>query len=941
MKVVVDRVVQYANRYKLTNAETGEVLGTYDFEEVTGTVQEEGTEINKELFDSIQVDLNNKLDKVTTPHVTRRAYIVDADGVTQGVLDIQVADIGNTLVMRGQDGSVLVSTLTSASDNRSAAPKNYVDEKYNDTVHISEQTLSEAEREQALENLNVPNVYAKQNGTYPNLHAGYASMDGNGNTITEFYATKTELAEEAATRAAADTALGGRIDDIVDGTTTIAKATDADSATKATQDGNGNVITDTYATKAVATQTSDGLMSAEDKVALDTLADTVDFDTIVRYTKQTGITEEQQTQAQENIGLPAQSAISRYNLGAFDTYVDNGDGTATITRQTYYLKIDGTETPTIETNRLYIARNDIRQYIAIKGDDNAIGDIRVSQGVTMTPTQTYQGSANGVSYNNSATTLQIQISQDFMGQTLNTVEAAQKYFGAHPLYIQLKLATSYTEDVISERPINTLDQNGSEWVREEWEKGLNLLSPTYSESSRLSYSNGTFTLTSAVSGENIFRAALPNGTYTISLMLLSKPSADTSFSLYDGDSNDAGVDELEGYGAINTYNLNQIYSHEITISKGLFRMAIWGAANNPTFSFKMWINKGGMSYPFTPYHGGIIRENSTRLLRRSYCNNASIVGTAWHRVGTVPQSVIGVDTYQNYSGIFLISSVHAANADTSAGAGQASGLVEFDVVKDPNGLTPYVSILSGNIPANSVCAVVNGLSCDLYVSGNSQYNGKQISLLSESTEVRRDEDLFIFNTNNDWSASAPSGAVYAVNRNTSSLEANGGTVNGDINVTGTVSELGQRVYSPNNPPPASSPKYCHQISLNANNGIGGSSAISVTFLIINDDNKEYTSTNDIISAIKNKVGVGMPIPASGTVASESRGGITLRFVSSIEYEEVSELSKSIWVNYGAYCGIDTRAQAVIVGGTTNKYGMSSDSLANYTNIYVYDVVTEA
>ena len=38
----------------------------------------------------------------------------------------------------------------------------------------------------------------------------------------------------------ADTALGGRIDDIVDGTTTVAKAT---------QDGNGNVIPDTYATK--------------------------------------------------------------------------------------------------------------------------------------------------------------------------------------------------------------------------------------------------------------------------------------------------------------------------------------------------------------------------------------------------------------------------------------------------------------------------------------------------------------------------------------------------------------------------------------------------------------------------------------------------------------------------------------------------------------------
>lgn len=57
MKAVVDRIVQYANRYQLTDVETGEVLGTFDFDEVTGTVQQVGTEIDKELFDSISDDL--------------------------------------------------------------------------------------------------------------------------------------------------------------------------------------------------------------------------------------------------------------------------------------------------------------------------------------------------------------------------------------------------------------------------------------------------------------------------------------------------------------------------------------------------------------------------------------------------------------------------------------------------------------------------------------------------------------------------------------------------------------------------------------------------------------------------------------------------------------------------------------------------------------------
>ena len=58
MKDVQDRIVQYANRYKLTDAGTGTELGTYDFEEVTGTVQQAGTPIDKELFDSIKEDID-------------------------------------------------------------------------------------------------------------------------------------------------------------------------------------------------------------------------------------------------------------------------------------------------------------------------------------------------------------------------------------------------------------------------------------------------------------------------------------------------------------------------------------------------------------------------------------------------------------------------------------------------------------------------------------------------------------------------------------------------------------------------------------------------------------------------------------------------------------------------------------------------------------------
>lgn len=65
MKEVQDRVVQFSNRYKLTDAGTGTELGTYDFEEVTGTVQQAGTPIDKELFDSIKQDIDDIVDGTT------------------------------------------------------------------------------------------------------------------------------------------------------------------------------------------------------------------------------------------------------------------------------------------------------------------------------------------------------------------------------------------------------------------------------------------------------------------------------------------------------------------------------------------------------------------------------------------------------------------------------------------------------------------------------------------------------------------------------------------------------------------------------------------------------------------------------------------------------------------------------------------------------------
>lgn len=66
--------------------------------------------------------------------------------------------------------------------------------------------------------------------------ASKATNDGDGNKISDTYATKDELSTE--------------VTKITNGTTVAAKATNADNADKATHDADGNVITTTYAKNA-------------------------------------------------------------------------------------------------------------------------------------------------------------------------------------------------------------------------------------------------------------------------------------------------------------------------------------------------------------------------------------------------------------------------------------------------------------------------------------------------------------------------------------------------------------------------------------------------------------------------------------------------------------------------------------------------------------------
>lgn len=157
------------------------------------------------------------------------------------------------------------------------------------------------------------------------------------------------------------------------------------------------------------------------------------------------------------VELSSVNTKSLYHLGTFDTVVENADGTVTITRQTGYVDLGKLEWTKLTAYNYVYSTGDLSSYISKPVNDNTKGDIisNIYETIAVSPL-------------NDTTLSKIAI--DSHGAIFVNTGNANSPTGI----AQYKLATSYQEKVIPNRPLNTLDQNGSQWVREEWEKGLNL-----------------------------------------------------------------------------------------------------------------------------------------------------------------------------------------------------------------------------------------------------------------------------------------------------------------------------------------------------------------------------------------------------------------------------------------------------------------------------------
>lgn len=361
------------------------------------------------------------------------------------------------------------------------------------------------------------------------------------------------------------------LDNVINGTTPVAKATAADTAGQV--DNALTVVTDGVS------QSYNG--SAPLTVKINTTSST-DPES-VHFTSQT-LNDSQQTQARENIGAASVAEMnagddkSYYNLGAYDTYVDNGDGTVTVTRKTRYIS-------TKELCGITWHLNNNNAYPVFYTDGSSSYSISnsVSNSDTISFTKNVWGRENSFCtrcYQDGSVRVDISLSAN---EASWSVENLLSWIVQNNLYIQAEVGTSeqYTETLIAKTPINTLDKNMSDIVRDEVEKTLNLLDD----------SEGTLSAQGTAKYFELSPYCEIGKTYTIT----TYSSVNSSGELRRSD---------ESVVSYTNNNQSGSYSLTFTMVEGYkFNLYLTGAG-----SWTIMLVEGSTAYPYQPYNGAIVHK---------------------------------------------------------------------------------------------------------------------------------------------------------------------------------------------------------------------------------------------------------------------------------------------------------------------------------------------
>lgn len=275
-----------------------------------------------------------------------------------------------------------------------------------------------------------------------------------------------------------------------------------------------------------------------------------------------------------------QSLINKnlYNLGAFDTYVDNNDGTITITRKTRYVDLS---TLTWVYDSIHNAWESIVSGYENPTTNNDKANILSENYITDTVNNIIANSTiNTIGLNNIVSP---DTSLYVYNGSLNDTPTGYLYY---------ETSTSYTETVIKNQPLNTLNQKGSQWVQDEYEKTLQI----WNETTRDGYwqsSSGNYVYANNQLCSNRIPVK-PNTTYTFT-------DINTHYSIHAYESDNTWIGEIVS----SPTNLSTTFTTPNNCYNITFNL---GAEYGTTYNNNVMLNEGSNALPYQPYNGAIIHE---------------------------------------------------------------------------------------------------------------------------------------------------------------------------------------------------------------------------------------------------------------------------------------------------------------------------------------------
>ena len=182
---------------------------------------------------------------------------------------------------------------------------------------------------------------------------------------------------------------------------------------------------------------------------------------------------------------------------------------------------------------------------------------------------------------------------------------------------------------------------------------------------------------------------------------------------------------------------------------------------------------------WTDWEEIVTSDGSYPNLGAGYLPNIKIVrrtsNAGWYKIGSVDINDIG-NINTSLSVILFINSVYP-DQTTGSNAGLSGEIeVDFRTLADGSGFKYVkISILSGNLREENICATYSGTVAYLYYNLDSDYESIQVIKNGEgSNNVIANAKLPIFNFENTfYGTTAPEGAVYAVNRNMAAYDGDG------------------------------------------------------------------------------------------------------------------------------------------------------------------------